>query len=246
MGTTKCRYKNGIQEFFDSETFETVGVFAPVFFHDDFIGPNPTFQINTATLAVWETVEVNLNTAIGPSADGANGLLSLALDADNNAEDAVLYLNDSRHFNAKADLQVEFRLALSVLPTTGVTVVFGVAGNHDLDKDTVAENAWFRLDASGALDVETDDTTNDNDDVSTGITLVAGEYHIFRIDFSDLSAVKFFVDGAGVATGTTFDMSNLSDSEAILQPYVSLDKASGTGVGTLLLDSVKLWSKRSA
>lgn len=243
--TTKCRWKNGIQEFYDSATFETLGVFAPIFYHEDFIGGNPIFETQTASLVMWETVEVNLNTAIGVVADGANGLLSLALDADSNAEDAVAYHGDSRHFNLKAHTQFEARLAMSVLPTTGVAVVFGMAGDHNLDKDSVTEAAWFRMDASGAVKVESDDTTNNNDDVSAGITLVAGEYHIFRIDFSDLSEVRFYIDGAHVGAGTTFDMSNLSATEAVMQPYFSLDKASGTGVGTMLIDSVKIWGKRS-
>ena len=101
------------------------------------------------------------------------------------------------------------------------------------------------LDASGALDVETGDTTNNNDDTTTGLTLVAGTFNRFRIDFMDISDVKFYVDGARVASGTTFDMSNLTSAEAQFQPYISLDKASGTGVGTLLVDYVRIWAKRA-
>ena len=58
--------------------------------------------------------------------------------------------------------------------------------------------------------------------------------------------MKFFVNGVQVATGTTFDMSNLSAAEKIVQPYFGLDKASGTGVGTLQVDYFKWHGNRGA
>jgi hypothetical protein len=109
----------------------------------------------------------------------------------------------------------------------------------------VAAAAWFRWDASLVTKCESDDTTNNEDDVATGITAVAGTYSIYRIDFTTLSDVKFFIDGARVAAGTTFDMSNLTAAEKRMQPYFSLDKATGTGLGDMNIDYVKIWSNRS-
>jgi hypothetical protein len=120
----------------------------------------------------------------------------------------------------------------------------GLAGDHDLDKDALLESAWFKFDGDGVALCESDDTTNNNDDVAAGVTVLATEWHIYRIDFTNLADVKFFIDGAGVATGTTFDMSNLAGAELILQPYVSIDKGADAGLGTLLLDYVKIWSNR--
>ena len=48
-----------------------------------------------------------------------------------------------------------------------------------------------------------------------------------------------------VATATTFDLSNLTDAEGLMQPYFSLDKASGTGLGTFDIDYVRIWSERT-
>jgi hypothetical protein len=115
-----------------------------------------------------------------------------------------------------------------------------------VDKDTVANHAWFRWQASAVLLTESDDTTNNNDDTATGLTTVVDTYGIYRIDFTDLTSVKFYVDGVRVSAATTFDMSNLSAAEKIMQPYFSLDKASGTGVGTLQIDYVRLWGPRGA
>ena len=242
--STKARWQANRLEFYDDQTHERVDPIAPVYFYDDFL----CFQLNAAETGnpdVWETVEVDINAAVAVGADVANGVCSLALDADSNAQDAVLYFGDQRPFGVDQNLIFETRLTLSVLPTTGVCAVWGMVDDHNLDKDTVGVSAWFRLDASGALDVESDDTTNDNDDKTTGLTLVAGTYYIFRIDYTDTADVKFYVDGTRVSSGVTFDMSNMTAAEGHQQPYYSMDKASGTGVATMLIDYCRIWSDRA-
>jgi hypothetical protein len=227
---------------------ETCFVPCPHWIYDDFqgvLGGDP--MDGTITYSV---VEVNLNTAIAPVADQPGGVIGLLIDNDNNAEDAVLYWGDQRGIDLYQHANIEFGLAMHVIPTggapaTGVTTVFGLAHDHNLDKDTVGTHAWFRLQGAASLLCETDDTTNDNNDVDTGIDLVADAYHVFRIDCYDMANVKFFVDGVRVCSGTTFDMSNCTADEAIMQPYISLDKAANTEVGEMYLDYMKVWSSRS-
>jgi len=236
------RWENGNLRFFDTSNQETVSVLAPIYFIDDFLG-NDFLDTESGSAGIWETVEVNLNTAIAVTAPSANGILRMEIDSDNNAEDAVLYFGDVRALAVNQGLVFEARIKFATVPTSNVTVVIGMAGAHNLDKDTITEGAWFRLDGSAALDVESDDTTNNNDDVTTGETLVAGTWYILKIDFTTLSDVGFFIDGDSTATGTTYDMSNLSTSEAQMQPYISLDKPN-TGVATLDVDYIRIWGKR--
>lgn len=243
MATT-CEYRGAIQTFFDDQTFETVHPMAPVIFEDDFLGYQAMLS-ETGSTGPWLVVNVNLNTAPAVVADEPHGAIGLIMDSDNNAEDAVLYWGDQRGIDVSKGAVFEARVRLAATPTATGQAVFGMAGDHNLAKDSVAENAWFKFDGSAAVVVETDDTTNDNDDVATGVTVTNSEYKIYRIDFTDLSSVKFYIDGARVAASTTFDMSNLSASEAIMQPYFSLDKDADTGVGTLYIDYVKVWSRRS-
>ncbi len=40
--------------------------------------------------------------------------------------------------------------------------------------------------------------------------------------------------------------SNLTDGEAIMQPYVSMDKGADAGLATFDIDYVRVWSKRTA
>ena len=241
--STKSKYVRSNLEFFDSVTHERVLPVAPLVWIDDFLGYQAATS-ETGSTGPWLTVDVGGATQ-GLKANEPNGAFELALAATSEAEDAVLYWGDQRGIDVGNKASIEFRVDMAVLPTTGVAAVFGLANDHNLDKDTVAAHAWFRLQASGAIVVETDDTTNDNDDTSTGVTAVAGTYNTFRIDFHDLTDVRFYIDGVNVATGTTFDMSNLTAAEQVMQPYMSLDKASGTGVGTMVIDYVRVWSNRS-
>ncbi len=242
--STKSRYRGANLEFYESTTHERVLPVAPMVYYDDFLGTD-LMTTESGSTGPWSTVEVALNTAIGVRADTGGGVCALILDADNNAEDAVLYWGNQRGIDLNAGAIFETRINMAVVPGTGVTGVFGLAGDHDLVKDTITEGAWFRLQASAVVVAETDDTTNNNDDIATGVTMVAATYNTFRIDFTDISNVLFYIDGAAVATATTFDMSNLTAAEAIMQPYFSLDKAATTELGTLDIDYVRIWSNRS-
>lgn len=243
-----CDGVYGTQRYSIAATEETIFVPSPVWGYWDFegiLGGDPFDGTIT-----WSVVEVLLNTAIAQLADQPCGVMTMIIDADNNAEDAVLYFGDQRSIDLNQHANIEFGLAMPVLPTggapaTGTTVVFGLAHDHNLDKDTVATHAWFRLQGAASILCETDDTTNDNDDVDTGIDLVAGEYHVFRVDAFDMADVKFYIDGNRVCTGTTFDMSNCTADEAIMQPYISLDKAATVTVGTVNLDYVRWWTARN-
>ena len=244
MGKVKCEWNwhnTGHQVFYDGSTFETLGGSWPVQFIEDFVG---TAVDPFDGSVLWNVVDVGDATE-AIVADSSNGQFLLHLAATSEAEDAVLYMGDNKTFDVGNDLIFETRVDMAVAPGTGVCAVFGMAGDHNLAKDSVTEHAWFRFDASMACKVETDDTTNDNDDVTTGHTAVAGTYDIYRIDFTDLTDVKFFINGSRVASSTTFDMSNLTAAEQQMQPYFSLDKASGAALGDINIDYVKIFSNRA-
>ncbi len=244
MGKVKCEYNwqnTGRQVFFDGSTFETLWAGFPVVFVEDFLGVAGGGPFNGTT--IWNVVDVNSATEAIVD-DSSNGQFLLHLAANDEAQDAVLYHGDNLTFDVGNGLIFEARVNMAVAPGTGVAAVLGMAGPHNLDKDTVANHAWFRFQASLVCLAESDDTTNDNDDVATGHTAVAGTYDIYRIDFTDLTDVKFFINGDRVAGSETFDMSNLSASEEQMQPYFSLDKASGAGLGDMNIDYVKIFSNR--
>ena len=245
MGKTLAKYNfknSGFPMVYEKSTYESlVGMF-PVVFYDDFIG-NAGGSVFDGTM-IWAVVDVNDATE-AIVANSSNGEFLLHLHVTVEDEDAVLYMGNNRNFDVGKGLIFEARVAIDTLPTLTAEMVWGMANDHNLDNDTIAAAAWFKLDGSGVLVVETDDTTNNNDDESTGITLVAGTDYIFRIDFTDLTDVKFYVDGVRVCSSTTFDMSNLAGAGLILQPYFSLDKTGDAGLGDMVIDYVRLFSDRS-
>lgn len=241
MGHTKCEYNwqnTGRQVFYDGSTFETLMNSYPVQYVEDFAG-------NTAILSdgttIWTALDVGANGTTAQVADQHQWLLHLT--ADSEAQDQGIYHGDNRTFDVGAGLIFEARVDMAVAPGTGVRAVFGMCGDHALDKDAITESAWFSFDASMVGDAETDDTTNDTS-AATGNTAVAGTYDIYRIDFTTLADVKFFINGVRVAASTTFDMSNLSASEQQMQPYFMIDKPSGTSLGDVNIDYVKIFSNR--
>jgi len=237
-------HNTGHQVWYDDSTFETLENTYPLQFYDDFLGSAGGSVFDGTQ--IWNVVDVaGATEAI--VADSANGVFRLYLNAGaNEAEDAVLYHNDNRTFNVGYGLIFETKIDVAVLPTLTAETVWGMAGDHHLDNDTVAQFAWFKLDGSGAVVCETDDDgAEDNNDVATGVTAVPGTANIYRIDFTTLANVKFFIDGVRVASSTTFNLSALAGGALRLQPYFDLNKDADLGAGTVDIDYVKIWSNRA-
>lgn len=203
------------------------------------------FQTDGTIPERWTILNVLLNTAPAIESAEPNGVFSMIMDADVNAEDALIYMNNSLMFDVNSALFFEARVSIEVLPTLTAELVIGMAGTHNLDKDTINVSSWFKLDGGAALVVESDDTTNDNNDIATGETVVAAAWHIYQIDFSNLANVRYYYDGVRMAPATTFDMTNLTAAEAVMQPYIGLDKTADAGLGTIFIDYIKIWSGRN-
>ena len=238
-------HNTGHQVRYDKSTYETLKTSYPLYFYDDFVGVAGGSPIAAGT-ATWAVVDVAGATE-AVVANSSNGIFRLYLNAGAaEAEDAVLYHGDNRTFNVGNGLIFETKIDVAVLPTLTAETVWGIAGDHHLDNDTVAQFAWFKLDGSGAVVCETDDDgAEDNNDVATGVTAVPGTANIFRIDFTTLANVKFFIDGVRVASSTTFNLSALAGGALRLQPYFDLNKDADNGAGTVDIDYVKIWSNRA-
>lgn len=233
--STKARYENGLLRYYESTTHETVKVMAPLWRKNDFDTP----ALDTTNLITLR------DTAEGAEiieADGANGAVSLALTATSEAQLAGFDYADQRPYVLNQGLNFEARIKLSVLPTSGTIMVIGLCGDHNATADTIAENIWFRVDGSGAIKCESDDTATDTDDVATGVTVTNADWVVLRIDCTVATDIKFYINGNRVASGTTFTHAT---GGLKLQPVARLNKASGTSVGTMLVDYIAVWSKRS-
>lgn len=251
----RCKYNwrnTGWQVFYDDQTFETLHIHGPIkAVDDDFAAAFlRKYTASENTTSAWNTVETNLNTAIGVVADGVNGVAAIIVDADDNAEVGVLHFGDNECLKLTQGLLFETRLTYAVLPTTGtetVQSVFGLAGAHNTTPDTIDCNAWFRVESAAqtALLWETDDNVTNDDDNATSIVLVASTYHIYQIHVVSAAVVNFYVDGVLVGTGS---MAGLTAAIGQVQPYFNISKAksaANTGTGTMYIDYVRVWQNRS-
>lgn len=108
------------------------------------------------------------------------------------------------------------------------TLVWGLASNRNADEDLITESIWHKIEGSDSVSnvvAEYDDATNTADDLSTGKTLAAVPKK-FELDFTtSKNDVRFNIDGTRVADSQMIDMRNYSGE---LQPYIKIEKASGT------------------
>lgn len=191
----------------------------------------------------------------------SGGSMDLALEATNEVQSVTLYQGDILPYDIDDIIRVSFLAKVTASLAAAVTAVFGLAGAQHATPDTVAQNAWFRLQGSNALLVETDDGTTDNDDVATGITL-GTTYRRCVIEFATgvktlappslslggKAAMQFYVsDDFGslrrVAKATAFDMSAYAGN---LQLFAQIQKTAGTAVGTLSIAEIEVEVKLGA
>ena len=118
--------------------------------------------------------------------------------------------------------------------------------------DGFADNVGFRLgggaQATNSIFLESDDGTTDNDDKDSGIDFTSGTYHTYKIDMTDISNVKFYVDGVSANNGNTFDMSAIAATD-YLEPFILFARtnsgATPDRAHSLDIDYVKCTWKRS-
>ena len=119
--------------------------------------------------------------------------------------------------------------------------------------DAFADNVWFRLGggatAANNIYLESDDGGEaiDNDDKDSGKDFTSGTYHIYKIDMTDLSNVRFYVDGENANNGLTFDMSGIAATD-YLEPIILFSRTSTGGTErahSMDIDYVNINWKRS-
>lgn len=244
--STKGKWTGGILNFYDpAQSYEAVGALAPVVLYDDFLGPGST-AIPAAGSAESGCGWVKKIVGAAPPtvaqvADQGGGVVSCALTADNQKQNAGLYWGDECGLDLTKGLIIEYRIKLAVLPTDAAEIVWGVVGNWADGLDAITYSAFFTADGSGAIVCEADDNTTDSSTAS-GVTVTNADWKVYRLDFTDVADVKFYIDGVEIATTIPYAATG---ANAILQPYVGCYKATGAGVGTVYVDYIKAWQKRS-
>jgi hypothetical protein len=219
-----------------------------VIYHDDFLGHGelPSSQSDSD----WLVDDTSSSGTPTYTKGGIGGEATLALASTAEVENVCLHHGDDLNFDIDSLKRVEFRIKMGqAAMDTASQVAFGMCSARNDAIDSIAEQACFRVigaDDTTAVVCESDDGSNNNDDVATNQVL-ADSYKRFVIDFAGgKSDVKFYMDnGDGalsrVASGTTFNMSNYS---AGLQPFVQIQKTSDTNTDSVVIDYIHIESNR--
>lgn len=191
---------------------------------------------------IKDTSATGTPTYLCVTADG--GAAEITLSAASELQNVALFQNDVLPYDLALIQNVSFTLKVSGIDAV-TTLVAGLGSAQNDTPDSVAVNAWFRMEGSAStsnLVVETDDGTNDSDDKATGKTLGA-TLKKCSIDFSNgLSDARFFIDGDRVASATTFDVSKITAGQNV-QLLAQLQKASGTGTPGVHVSNVEITYK---
>lgn len=131
----------------------------------------------------------------------------------------------------------------SVGSATAPDLSLGIAsGTNATDADAIATSAFFHMNGNDlSIFVETDDATTDSGSIDTTINATAGTAQTVRvhgtIDGRDLTSVKFYIDGARVNSGTTFNMALASGTVYLL---AHLEKTASADTFIVHLDKAEL------
>src|ERR1700738_5082238 len=194
--TTRAKYINGIQTFFEDKTFETVMPMAPLQFADDFIGAGHSAGVPAAASPVAGYPWVKKIVGAAPPtvalvANATGGQMQLALTATSELQDAVLYWNDNLAIDVTKGTVFEARAALSVPPSVaGVQVVLGLAAAWINGPDANVKYLEFGCTANNRLLVRSQDGATQNSIAAANAGAAVAldtNFHIFRIDASNVA-----------------------------------------------------------
>ena len=209
-----------------------------VYWEDDFVGDLIRDEWN-----LYDLSPAGSPTA-GMVANGVDGLYEITLASTSEAETVALNWGDVLNIPANKRPYFEAILTVVTLPIADERIVFGLGSARDNVLDNTTTNAWFRLEASGVLKAEIDDTVTDTDDASTGVTLVAGTKYRFAIDCRQSGLIAFIISDVDGNSPRVVYSKVAALTSAGVQPTFIVQKDSGTGVPSIKIDKAHVnWSR---
>ena len=189
----------------------------------------------------------NETQAVGITLGGTNAIA--AKDSAGNSNEVILEVRAKITFATDTFFEAASVYEVIIGLATADTAISVSAATFD----GAADNVGFRLgggaQATNSIFLESDDgaTSNDNDDVDSGIDFTDATYHVYRIDMTDLSNVQFYVDNVLANNGNTFSISDIAAAD-LLEPYILFARTSNGGTErahSMDIDYIKCTWKRS-
>ena len=244
----------GVQYEFDANTAETVTSAAPFQFGDDFVGGGHSAGVPAAGSPVagypWvkKIVGSGPPTVAQPAGAASGGLMNNTLLATSEAEEASLYFNDSLQIDTTKIGQAEWRAQLVQAPTGVAQIAIGLGSAWVGGPLNLARYLLFLWNANNTLTIQWKDGGSNTGSLTAapaGGSAIAtdGNFHIYRIDWSNPADIGFWVDGGRVNTAGSVAWAP-SGTNGVFQPWHTCYKASGTGLATLSVDKIDAFNNR--
>ena len=240
----------------DTQAYETVGLMTAINFLEDFIGAGHTagFPASGSPTAGYPWVKKIVGAGpptVALVSNAAGGVAQAALVSTSEKEDAALYWNDNLSVDVTKRAQIEFRVALTVPPSgAGVQSVWGLSSAWIDGPDNATRLIELGVSGNNTLVYRMKDTgalvTGNAGYLTTPSTAIALDtnFHMFRIDMTIPSDVVIWMDGARINPIGSLNFTT-TGANAIMQPYASVYKPSGTGLATLQIDKVDIgWMRQ--
>lgn len=180
-------------------------------------------------------------------ADFDSGAFEMTLASNSEAEYVSLSFNDELNIDTDNGPIMYARVRVDVMPAAAAeSIVIGFASARNDTLNSITNNAWFYINTDSDLLVESDDNTTDDDDNDTTVDVVADDWYEYKVDCSVPTDCDFFYrttlggDWTEVLADTAFSIG----ADAAVQPFVRLEKTSGTGVPSIDVDYIlAMWRR---
>lgn len=223
---------------------------------NDFLGWFAIPDADSTDLAqgVWVRQDAGSQATCGTRVgDFDDGAIELLLDNGSEVGDCTVYWGDEQNIDSDTEPVCIFRVQVSDALAAADMAAWGLSTARNAIIESTTQNAMFMVvGADYGLDVSSDDSSADTGVDTTGVTLTADTYYEFKVslnsmDGASVTNVKFFYrsalggDWTALNTSTTYAVA----ADAALQPFLQVEKTSGTTIPGIRADYVACFWERS-
>lgn len=237
----------GVEYRYDAATAETVASMAPLGFSEEFIGFSAAVPAagSPAFGSPWVKKIVGAAPPTVTPSTAAQGIVTCALTSTSEAQEASLYFNDQLYFDTRALGMAEWRAALPVAPTGVAQAAIGLGGAWVGGPTSLARYLMFLWNASTTPTLYWKDGGSNTGTLTAavaGVNVVTDtNYHLYRIDWSNPADIAFYIDGSRANAAGSIAWAPGANS---LQPWHTVYKASGAGVGSIAVNKLDIFNGR--
>lgn len=212
------------------------------------------------TSGPWQSEDTATAGCPAMKGDYDNGAIELLLDNGNEVGDCAINWGDELSIDSDTEPFCIFRIQYQTAPAAADSLVWGLgSAQNDLYASVTAFAAFSVAGADNNLDAQSDDNSTDVNATDTTIDMTAGTFIETMISMNSMHGrtsddadgasptdVHFFyrttTGGAWtqVLPNTTFSVG----ADVALQPFVQVEKTSGTTTPDLLVDYISCYWQR--